>query len=92
MKELTIYVDTSDEAMVGGPGWEGYDPTESKSAFMDQVMDAALKAFPDAAITIKPTTHGTNVETDELAQAPDLIEQVRHLINQVWERQEWYRE
>lgn len=89
MKELTIHVDTTDEAMVSGPGWEGYDPQASVSAFLDQVLTEAQRAYPGVHITITSGSRN-RAEADELAHTSNLDEEVRDLVNRVWDRQEWY--
>lgn len=89
MKEMTIEIDTTDEAMVGGAGWEGYDPRASVSEFLDQVLADALKTYPGVSITVEAGSRN-RVETDEIAHTSDLDEEVRNLISRVWDRQKWY--
>ncbi len=90
MKELTIYVDTSDEAMVGGPGWENYDPQASVDTFLDLVLAQLQGAYPDHRVVLTPTTNRTRVEADDFGDDGEDAALIRHLINEIWERQQWY--
>ncbi len=96
-KSITIWTDTSDESMVGGAGWEGYDAAASTEEFLDRVSEAVSNAYPGYRVTIQETNARNEVKFyDELNFEEEYKgiegdqEAVRNIISEIWQNQEWY--
>ncbi|HNB06949.1 MAG TPA: hypothetical protein PKV97_13535 [Thauera aminoaromatica] len=96
MKTITIQIDTTDEAMVGGFGWENCDPRASVLEFKAQVLKRVGERFPGYAIEIEETDHANTVVfadgRDYSREVEEDQQAVREIISSVWADAEWYVE
>lgn len=93
-KRIEIAIDTTDDAMVGGGGWDNFDPRESVLKFLDLVREEVEAVFPGYAVTIEETEYRNTVYiTDDREYSSDVendAQDVRDAISAIWERQEWF--
>lgn len=93
-KTIEIKIDTTDDAMVGGNGWENCDPRASVQKFISQVRAEIVRYWPGYAITIEETQHANTVDiSDEREYGSDVEDDqaaIRDAISDVWSRGEWY--
>ena len=50
--QIVVYVDTSDEAMMGSQKWGQYDPIASKKAFLTLIREDVLNEYPAVIISV----------------------------------------
>jgi hypothetical protein len=99
VKTIEIWTDTSDESMVGGAGWETFDPGASVDEFVDLVIEAVQREYPDYSIVLHQTNHRNEIvitdERDEIEHRKDIEDDqdnIREIISTVWQGQDWYIE
>ena len=98
-KTIEIQIDTTDSAMVGGPGWENCDPRASVIEFKSQVLKRVALAFPGYSISIEETDHANRITIDDdrdyLEQGYEIEEDqaaIREIIGDVWANADWFVE
>jgi len=90
-KTISIKIDTSDEAMVGGDGWQNMDAAESTSQYIENVIEAVRAEYPGYKISVEETDYRNSVEIDGDDDVDD-AEHITNLISQVYQTQDWYVE
>lgn len=102
MAAIYIEIDTTDEAMVGGWGWENNDPGLSVTEFFRQLRERVQAAYPGYRVELFRTDHRNTVEfrdhradsfdTADMAAVEADQDAVREIISAVWNDGEWYVE
>lgn len=90
-EQMTIKIDTSDEAMVGSDGWGIYDAAASVAQFIEDVQVAVQREYPDHTITIEETDY-TNRVTVDGEEDVDVKYDIDNIISDVFQSQSWYVE
>lgn len=83
---IHIYLQTSDDAMMGADGWEGYDKTDSVKAFAQAVEQAVIDAYPGADVDVTTYASCNSVESDVAAD-----DAILEIAQSVWSSFSWLR-
>jgi len=88
-REITIYIDTSDESMIGSSTWEQYNAQRSVQRFLDLVVKEVTAIWPNYSIWIEQSIGGrTLIEGSNVDQT--MRDDIRAVITDVWDRQDWF--
>ena len=69
---IHIYLNTSEDAMMGSAGWNGYDEKDSINAFAQQVEQEVIATYPNAEVEVETHAGQRTVNTD-IADAEDTV-------------------
>lgn len=92
---IVVWIDSSDESMVGGEGWGQYDARESISEFGKKIQSMIAKEYPKSSSIIKVeqgTLKQSTVYDDDGIDMDNESEYLRYQIGQIWEEWAWLAE
>jgi hypothetical protein len=95
MSTITVFVNTSEEAMVGGEGWGSYDPESSVSKFLARLESHLSRIYPDCEVTVESgLKFDVEMDDDNEGTADQTlseydVDRIRHELDIMWEAGEW---
>lgn len=84
---IHVYLNTSEDTMMGSEGWNGYDEKDSVNAFAQQVEQEVIAAYPDAEVEVETHAVQRTVNTD-IENAEDTVFAI---VQDVYGSFEWLR-
>jgi len=96
MATITIQMDTTDEALVGGWGWESFDPRASIDEFKARIIKRIQEVYSGYAVEIEETDYANTVTIEdgrgrdpetwdtELREIEEDQQAIREIISEVW--------
>mgnify|MGYP000890636607 FL=1 len=84
---IHVYLNTSEDAMMGSAGWNGYDEKDSVAAFAKQVEQEIIATYPDADVEVETRAMQRTINTD-IENAEDTVFAI---VQDVYGSFEWLR-